>query len=156
MIRKASLAKANRRSQWRRSKLPPIIALPVLLLLSGCDTAYEETLVGRYKLLAIDIHENMQLCWALDSGTCASDGLPGRTVFAAGFDDRYVVTAVHPDGAGGTITQFFYVIRDRQNEDDDWGMPYGGVKGPFDQSEYEAEKSRLNLPEFSRIFANLK
>jgi hypothetical protein len=48
------------------------------------------------------------------------------------------------------------VIRHRQNEDKDGGMPYGGVKGPFDQGEYEAEKSRLNLPEFSRMFANLR
>ena len=126
------------------------------LFLSGCGFVHEETLVARYKLVAVDIQQDMSLCWSLDSGDCVGDGLPGPTVFAAGYDDKYVVAAVHPDQADKKVTQFFYVVRDPRNENTNLGLRYAEIKGPFSESQYETEKSRLRLPDFSRTFAQLK
>ena len=125
-----------------------------LLLLSGCIfAAHDEVLVGRYKLVAIDIREDMAMCWSLDGGGCVGDGLPGPTLFAAGFNDKYIVAAVHP-GSRKDVTQFFYVVRDPQNEDK--LLPQHTIKGPLSQSEFEVERSRLSLPGFTRTFSKLK
>jgi len=98
----------------------------------------------------------MSLCWSLDSGDCVGDGLPGPTVFAAGFNDKYVVAAVHPDPSRKSITQFFYVIRNPATENKQNGLPYRGIKGPFTQAEYAAESASLHLPSFTRVFEDLK
>jgi len=129
------------------------------LFLSGCGFGFvhDETLVGRYKLVAVDTDEQMSLCWSLDSGNCVGDGLPGPTVFAAGFDDKYVVAAVHPHESNRSITQYFYVIRDKRNEDsDDSGLSHSRIRGPFSPKDYEIEKARLKLPEFTRIIESLR
>jgi hypothetical protein len=136
--------------------LARVAAIGSLLLLSGCGFIHDERLVGRYRLVAVDDRADMSLCWSLDSGDCVGDGLPGPTVFAAGFDDKYIVAAVHPHLSQRGITQFFYVARDPANENKDSGLPYRGIKGPFSQVEYAAESTRLRLPPFTRIFDDLK
>tara|TARA_R110000868_G_scaffold193397_1_gene438304 strand:+ start:967 stop:1383 length:417 start_codon:yes stop_codon:yes gene_type:complete len=135
-----------------------ISAVASLFLLCSCFpfSAHDETLVGRYKLVATDTTEEMSLCWALDSGDCLGDGLPGPTVFAAGFDNKYIVTAIHPMKSGKATTQFFYIVRDPANENLDGGLPYKGIKGPFDEYQYKREKAQLLLPEFTRVFDDLK
>ena len=127
-----------------------LIVIASLLLLSGCGFVHDEILVARYKLVAADLKNDMSLCWSLDSGNCVGDGLPGPTVFAAGFNDKYIVVSTHPDISNRGITQFFYVVRDRPNENKDTGLPRLGIKGPFSQIEYEAERTRLDLPAFTR------
>ncbi len=98
-----------------------LAALLVLMpLLSACD-AYDRTLVGRYKLQAIDTYDDMSIVWRLDGDATVGDGLPGPMVFAAGYDERYVVAAVH----------------------------HRGIKGPFGGDKYREEKKRLGLPDFT-------
>ncbi len=134
-----------------------ITSLICFLLLSGCGFVQDEVLVGRYRLVAVDIDEDMSLCWSLEDGNCVGDGLPGPTLFAAGFDDKYVVAAVHPRPKFETptnrdVTQFFYVVRGNESN----AFPNHEIKGPFDEAAFEAEKARLGLPTFPRVFRGLK
>src|SRR5262249_39333811 len=116
---------------------------------------YDKKLVGPYRLVAVDIDEQMMLCWSLPGGDCVGDNLPGPMIFAAGFDDRYVVVAQHPWSQGSTeppnikVTRFYYVVRDHKAEVGKFGPPPENIKGPFDQNGFEAEKVRLKLPDFS-------
>lgn len=118
---------------------------------------YDEILDGPYRLTATDVDEDMSICWSIPDGGCVGDGLPGPTVFAAGYNKSYLVAAMHPrkfpDAPDRSVTQYYYVVR---SPDEAQKLPYGGIKGPFDEAAYNAEKTRLHLPEFTRVFENLR
>ena len=130
------------------------------MLVAGCwpfaGLVYQEELAEPYELWAIDSMEDMMLCRAIGEGGCVGDGLPGDTVFAAGANDRFVAFARHPrewpNPPNRTITEYYYVIRTPQ---DAQRGPYGNVRGPFARDQFENEKRRLGLPEFSRFFQEL-
>ncbi|MGZ6016133.1 MAG: hypothetical protein ACXWKM_10350, partial [Phenylobacterium sp.] len=73
-----------------------LIALPLAFLLAGCGGfVHDERLADEYRLVAVDIPEDMEACRRLpgNSHDCVADGLPGPTVFAAGADRRFLVIA---------------------------------------------------------------
>jgi hypothetical protein len=107
---------------------------------------HDEVLVGPYRLVAVDIDRDMAICWSLPGGGCVGDGLPGPTVFAAGFNDDYLVAAAYPD-------RYYYVVR---SPGDSRFPTEDEIVGPLTPAQFEQEKQRLNLPEFSRVFENLK
>src|SRR5215469_3598616 len=84
-------------------------------------------------------------------GDCLGDGLPEKTVFQAGWNSKYIVVAVHPHDwrrkANRSITFFYYVLRQPDECNVLRRVP---VVGPLDEPEYQQEKRRLQLPEFSR------
>lgn len=126
------------------------------LLISGCGFVHDERLVGPYRLVAMDVASDMSICFSLPDGNCVGDGLPGPTVFSAGFNDKYLVAAVHPETASGgpdwMRTDYYYVIRSSVLGI----LPRNGTIGPFDQKAFAAETARLRLPGFTRTFDNLK
>lgn len=132
-----------------------------LLFVAGCAPfsgfVYDEPLDGPYRLNAVDVDEDMSICWSAPNGDCVGDGLPGPTVFAVGYNKSYVVAAVHPrqfgDSSNRTVTQYYYVVR---SSNESQKLPYSGIKGPFDEDAYNVEKGRLHLPEFTRTFDNLR
>lgn len=137
------------------------LALSLILLVAACvpfsGFVHDEVLVGPYRLNAVDIYEDMAICWASPEGGCVGDGLPGPTVFAAGFDENYLVAAVHPSKFGRaldkTVTHYYYVVR---SPDEAQKLPHSGIKGPFNEASFKLEKARLHLPEFTRTFDNLQ
>ncbi len=145
-----------------------VAALTVLAALTGCfafDTVDDQTLVGPYRLQAIDDMESMAIVWDIPGGGTVGDGLPGPTVFAAGYDNRFLVAAVHPQlcppihascpayGINRDVTQYWFVAR---SPDERERLPYGGIKGPFTEDQYAWLKRRLNLPMFSVRFRELE
>jgi hypothetical protein len=87
---------------WSPSMIPHAVrwvSLITLLCLTGCGNGFvwDEVLDGPYRLVAVDIDEDMSLCRSVDmsdmSGNCAGDGLPGETVFQAGSSPKYIVSA---------------------------------------------------------------
>ena len=141
------------------------LILPLALLASACGPfwgfVHDEHLAGPYRLVATDSDEQMSLCRSAPNGggDCFGDGLPGQTIFAAGADERYIVVGRHPhdfitgNSPPGATTEFYYVIR---TPDEAERGPYGHVRGPFTEQQFENEKRRLNLPEFTRVFGHLK
>jgi hypothetical protein len=129
------------------------IAPLTMLLLAACGFDYDETLVGRYRLVAVDEVHQMRLCWSMDRGDC--EWIIEDTIFAAGYDDKYVVAARHPNESMKSIVEYYYVIRAPKTESKEDGDNDIKVKGPFDRKQYEVEKRRLHLPEFARIFDDL-
>jgi hypothetical protein len=129
-------------------------SLASLLCVAGCgfqNFVHNEVLQGPYRLVAEDISEDMSLCRSVgEEGDCVGDSLPGPTVFQAGANSQYIVLARHarrqwdkpPDRS---VTEFYYIL-----------LQNALVRGPFNEHEYQAEKRRLQLPEFSRVFSDLK
>jgi len=135
-------------------------SLAVLLCLVGCfGFIRDEVLDGPYRLVAVDLPEDMMLCRSFGTkGDCVGDGLPGPTVFQAGWNAEYTVVACHPrrwspERADRSITELYYVVR----QADEWNSarPVPVIR-PLNEDEYQQEKRRLRLPEFSRVFADLK
>ena len=126
-------------------------SLASLFCVAGCgfqDFVHDEVLDGPYRLVAVDVSEDMSLCRSVGRD-CVGDGLPGPTLFQAGANSQYIVFARHPRRGftvpDRSVTEFYYILRQS-----------GLVKGPLNQLEYQQENIRLHLPEFSRVFSNLK
>lgn len=132
--------------------------LALFLCSAACGFVQDEAIDGPYRLVAIDTDEDMTLCRSVGTdGSCVGDGLPEPTVFQAGANAHYIVFARHPWKWGKppdrSVTEFYYISR-KPNE---WDVAVRvSVSGPFTESEYQEEKRRLQLPEFSKVFANLK
>ena len=74
--------------------------------------------------------------------------MPDPVVYAAGANARYVVAARHPDG-DRSKSEFYYIVRTPPDE-----KGYGLHKtlfGLFNDTQFQFEKHRLNLPEFSTV-----
>jgi hypothetical protein len=132
----------------------------VLLCVAACDNGFvrDELLDGPYRLVAVDAPEDMMLCRSIGAkGDCVGDRLPGATIFQAGWNSEYVVVARHPrrrpEAADRSISEFYYIER-QPNERD--ALSHVPVLGPFNEPEYQQEKRRLRLPEFSKVFRDLK
>jgi hypothetical protein len=130
------------------------------LCLAGCGNGFvhDEVLDGPYRLVAIDIPEDMSLCRSTDTkGGCVGDGLPDATVFQAGWNSKYIVVARHPriwpQRPDRTISEFYYIVRQANEADFLKRVP---VIGPLNEFEYQQEKEKLQLPNFSRVFNDLK
>jgi hypothetical protein len=136
------------------------VSLASFLCLAGCGYGFvhDEVLDAPYRLVAIDASEDMSLCRSIDTqGGCVGDGLPDATVFQAGWNSKYIVVARHPriwpQRSDRTISEFYYVVR-QPNEMDP--LTRVSVIGPLNAFEYQREKEKLQLPDFSRVFNDLK
>ena len=133
-------------------------SLALLFCLAGCGFVTDEVLDGPYRLVAVDVREDMALCRSISTrGDCSGDGLPGPTVFQAGANSQYIVLARHPsrrnEAPDRSITEFYYILR----QADERNAPKSvSVIGPFSELKNQQEKRRLQLPEFSKVFADLK
>ena len=130
-------------------------------LLIGCwpfgGLVYREEVAEPYELWAVDSMDDMMLCRAMGDGGCVGDGLPGATIFAAGASNRFVVIARHPrdwpNPPNRAVSEYYYLMRTPQDAE---RGPYGNLRGPFTLEQFEREKQRLDLPEFSRVFPELQ
>lgn len=136
-----------------RRKAGHLLILTWLVSLAGCGFYSDETLTAKYKLVAVDVREQMALCWDEGGGLCSF--LVGPTLYSAGYDKDYVVAAIHPEGANKAVTQYFYIVRDPKLEARD-GPRGENIHGPFNAREYSKEAARLRLPPFTRTFDDLR
>ena len=142
------------------------VSLASLLCVVGCGFVRDEVLDGPYRLVAVDAPDDMSLCRSSGKeGVCVGDGLPGPTVFQAGANSQYIVLARHPlphdtwrpwqeyKPPDRSVTEFYYIVREANEWD---AVKPVSLFGPFNELEYQQEKKRLQLPEFSRVFDDLK
>jgi hypothetical protein len=134
----------------------PISSFAVVVLLAaavavlrGCGFVHDEHLVGPYRLNAIDVDEQMSVCYDLGGDAV---GRIGETVFAVGWDDRYIVAKQHPKN-DRRVTNYFYLDMSRDGPTAD---PSRSVTGPLSAAEFNAKKAELGLPEFKRVIASLE
>ncbi len=145
-----------------RSAVRAMLAIAMSVALSSClfeafGFVHDQPLSGPYRLVAVDTREDMTVCRSLEGGDCLGDGLPGRTVFAAGANDRYLVIARHPSVFGEPMNKAvteYYVVERSPDEADPASRPE--VFGPFDQAEFDARVRELSLPEFTIVFDDLR
>jgi len=124
--------------------------LMAILLISGCGFVHDEHITGQYRLIAVDIDEQMSISYDLGDGSAV--GRISETVFSYGYGERFIVAKQHPNGNRG-ITNYFYLD---MTKDSKYAEPSDPVTGPLTQKEFEDEKKRLKLPDFSRTIKALE
>jgi hypothetical protein len=129
------------------NRLP--IGLLFTVLVTACGFVHDQKIDGPYPLVAIDVDEEMDVCYSIQD---ACVGRISETVFAVGHDASYIVAARHPSN-NRKITEYFYLVRSMDGPVAD---PSASVRGPFDAETFEAEKSRLRLPSFDTTISNLR
>jgi hypothetical protein len=122
-------------------------------MLAGCGGigfAYEKRLSGKYGLVAVDVLEQMDISEILPSGS-ANEVIP-ETVFAAGWDDHFIIAEQHPNDASHhldkSVTKFYILT-----------VADGALAGPLDESAFIRERTALGVPaslDFTLVFDSLK
>jgi len=120
------------------------------MFLSGCGLVHDEQIVGPYRLSAIDIDEQMGVCYEQRSGGCI--GRIDETVFAVGADARFVVAKQHPSNDRTVVNYFIIVIAN----DSELADPSKSVIGPLSEAAYRDKSQSLRLPTFTRTIASLE
>ena len=127
-----------------------LLALVSGTLLSGCGFVHDEHIVGPYYLNAVDTDEQMSLCYALDGGDRV--GRIDETVFAVGWNDRFIVAKQHPKN-DRNVTNYFFLEMARDNSHAD---PSASVTGPLTEAVFQAKKIELGLPDFTLTVRSLE
>ncbi len=126
------------------------MTLMSVLLVSGCGFVHDEHIIGPYRLIAVDVDDQMSISYDLGDGSAV--GRIDETVFAFGFDQRFIVAKQHPNG-DRSVTNFFYLD---MTKDSKYAEPKDSVTGPLTEKQFESEAARLNLPKFSRTLTALE
>ena len=127
------------------------LLLPVIaLLFCGCGYAHDEKLTGPYRLIAVDVDEQMDVSYSLPKGSAL--GRIPETVFSVGWNDRYIVAKQHPKN-NRSITNYYYLDMSR---DSAYADPSASVTGPMAESDFLLRRAKLRLPDFSRTIYALQ
>ena len=126
------------------------MTLMSVLLVSGCGFVHNEHITGPYRLIAVDVDDQMSISYDLGDG--AAVGRIDETVFAFGFDERFIVAKQHPND-DRSLTNFFYLD---MTKDSKYAEPSDSVTGPLTQEQFDSAATRLNLPAFSRTLTALE
>lgn len=113
------------------------LLFPFAFSLTACGFVHDEHIDGPYRLVAVDVMEDMAVCYEL------RDGCIGRipeTVYAVGFNEKYLVVARHPN-SDRSKSEYYYVERGLDGPLVD---PSVSVRGPFVAAEFESEESALD------------
>lgn len=105
---------------------------------------------GAYALVWIDTSENVSLCRELGEGSWI--GRVDSTVFAVGWDGRYLIAKQHPNGDRSKTN---YFIVDARND-----TPYRSADevaiGPLTEFEFQQKSIEMKLPKFSKVLDSLQ
>jgi hypothetical protein len=126
-----------------------------LLLLAACNmcVAYDEELDGPYRLMAIDVREQMSVVYGSPDGS--GTYRIGETVFAVGWDRRHLIAKRHPDG-DSTRTEYYVLEREK---DSPTAPASASVRGPFDSVAFEQARQTLGVAptvRFTRLLRELE
>lgn len=124
----------------------------MLVLLGGCNLfdSGVEWRGGPYALIWIDTTEDTSVCRDLGNGSWI--GRIDSTVFAVGWDQRYLVAKQHPNG---DRRQTNYFILDARNDEKNVD-PSRVVIGPLTALEFQRKTVEMRLPKFSTVLESLE
>ncbi len=127
-----------------------IFTIIVCFSIVSCGSSHDEKITGVYSLSAIDTDQQMSIYYTFEDG--GGVGRINETVFACGFNDRYIVAKQHPKGDKSIINYYYLDI----SKDSRYAEPSDSVTGPLNKESYDIASHKLNLPPFTRILNHLK
>ncbi len=139
-------------ARYMAQRLRYFVILTVAGLMISCSLfdSGVEWQGGPYALVRIDTAENTSI--GRDLGDGNSIGRVGSTVFAVGWDGRYLGAKQHPNNDRSNTN---YFIVDSRN-DTDLADPTKVVIGPLTEFEFQQKSIDLRLPKFSKVLTSLQ
>jgi hypothetical protein len=124
-----------------------LLSIVMAVSLTSCGFVLDEHIDGPYRLVAVDVPDDAGVCYEIEEG-CV--GRIPATVYAVGFDSKYLVAARHPEN-DSSRSEYYYLIRALDGEVVD---PSVTVRGPYGGDVFAAETKRLGLPLLTLKFSN--
>jgi hypothetical protein len=134
---------------WK-AVLPIMAGIGFLSLFRGCGFLHEEKLTGNYSLIAVDTMDQMAVDYMHEGGV--GHGRINETVFAVGWDERFIVAKQHP-GNDRSVTHYYYL---EMAKDRPYADPELSVSGPLTEAEFARHREDLKLPAFTRVIKALE
>jgi hypothetical protein len=120
-----------------------------VITLAGCAPGalylHDEPIEGPYRLRALVDAAETHICYERANGACDLR-IPER-VFAIGFDEDFIVAAVHPLN-DESETAFYYIVRDFDGPRADVKR---AVRGPFENDAFVEEMREHGVPEPGQV-----
>ncbi|HET9058268.1 MAG TPA: hypothetical protein VFN30_15595 [Chitinophagaceae bacterium] len=130
-----------------------LICLVIIFSLCGCNGfVREELVVGRYYLVAVDVPQDLDLSYKLEDGSYI--GVVRETVFAVGFNDKYIIVKQHPFN-NRAITNYYIVPIYKENI----LSPEKGVSRALTLEQFNEKRKELRIPDevaFTKEIEELK
>ena len=127
-----------------------VVWFAISAIICGCGFDHDEQITGNYRLVAVDVMDQMSVGLSVKGGNAI--GRINATVFAVGWDQRYIVAKQHPNN-NRAVTNYYYLemAKDSQHAD-----PSASVTGPLTETEFKQRQVNLKLPDFTRTFKELQ
>lgn len=139
--------------------------LIILLAFAGCSgLAIKEKIIDNYYFIAADDGEGCILSyheskWTDFFGGVNYGGLIDATVFAVGYNDKYMIVKQHPrtfpNPPDKTITNY-YILTLKKGMD--WRSK-NGLIGPLTLEQFNEKRQELNIPDevtFTKVLKDLE
>ena len=139
-----------------------IIVLAAYSCIGGFGFVLDKKIIDNYYLIAVDIDEQCALCHR-DKGENGASIVIRPTVFAAGYNDQYIIAKQHPliearhDSIDKSITNYYIVPR--KEEIKNWTEYYTLIIGPLTELEFTEKRKELSIPDevtFSIVLKDLE
>lgn len=124
----------------------------MLPFIQGCGFAYQRHLTGNYYLIAVDTKDDMDVCYRPQKEDAPYAGITGAGVYAAGYDDEFILVKAHralKDSTGISLQRYdrntteYYIIP-VNNAQEAWEAQEN-IFGPFDKKGFETKRKELGV-----------
>jgi len=132
----------------------------ILLVFSGCSgLAIKEEITKNYYFIAVDIREDCALSYHEPSDASNYGTVIEATVFAAGYNDKYMIVKQHPrtfpNQPDKKITNYYILPLKKEMN---WRTK-NGLIGPLTQEEFTEKRKELNISDsltFTKVIEELE
>lgn len=125
----------------------------LVLILSSCNSGIKKNFLGNFYLVAPDIDEQMALSYHVPSDGPIYGDVIKATVFAVGYNDKYIIAKQHPDNNRAVTNYFILPIKTNF----DWKSK-NGLMGPLTLEQFKKISNDLKISkiEFSICYKDLQ
>ena len=136
-----------------------IFYFAILIFVSCSGLAIKENITGNYYLIATDTGDDCALDYHEPNDENNYAGIIGATVFAVGYNDKYIIVKQHPrvfpNPPNKEITNYFIL---QITDGFDWRNK-SSLYGPLTLVQFNEKRKELGVPEdlqFTKIFKDLE
>lgn len=133
-----------------------IVAVLLILSLTGCGLTINDKIVGNYYLEAVDTQQELTVCYR-DPDETTSTLLIDQTVFAVGHNDQYIIAKQHPSKFGKSIDKkntCYFILPVTTTPEAEIAKPIG----PLTMAEFDLKRKELGIEAiaFTTVYSELE
>ena len=122
--------------------------------LYSCNELRNSHITERYYFVEVDTRENMSLGYCVNDDNSSFVDVVGETVFAVGYDDKYIIAKQHPSNNRAVTNYYIVQIYKEFNY-----SPEKGVIGALTLKQFNEKRKELGISDevtFTKGIEDLK